>query len=779
MFVVLSGKAIYCGRPDDPAAEQRYHQAIAEWMAAGRQAVADPDALTVKELLARFWLHAEQYYRTETDFRNKELEQFKLAFRPLKELYSDLPAIAFGPRSLKAVQGKMVQMGWSRKYVNKQVNRIRQAFKWSVGDELLPGSVLEGLRAVPGLKRGRTDARELPPVKPAPMKMVVAIKPFVSRQVWAMVQLQFFTAARPGEIIRMQPSAIDCGNGADDDFVLGADEQSGDDTEILRATFTRAAEDGKHIWVYRMDDHKTAHHGFSKKIWIGPRAQQVLAPFLLRAPQRYCFSPVEAMVEWRKLAFENRQTPADQGNSPGTNRKEKPKWTPGQRYTTSTYRLANAIGAVLAPTLTELAGVVGKYLVMAADWLRQNKELVLTIFKVAAGVVAAGLALVGLGYVLIGLAKAVGVLVTVCQVVHTVLAAVVSVIAFMLSPIGLVIAAVVALAGYILYASGAGGKALSWLGERFNELKEDALAAFGGISDALAAGDIGLAAKILWLTLKMEWQKGVNWISSIWNEALLWLKQRATEAFYGTVMILETIWHGLEVAWIETTAFLSGVWTNFCAGIQQAWMWVSKSLEQTWNKLKGVFDSSFNADAANSALEGNYQAARDQMWNQAKQQLGERDAQRARERAEEAQTHNDTMGNLLREGEEAKTRQQKEYEDKLAGNQAELDGARKEWQDAIAAAKDKRKAKEAQGPDATQSPDDILAKAQKQLGGLDDLMDATAKRTVGVRGTFNALEASGLGSGSAVDRIASATEATAQNTASLVKKAGNGLAFTR
>jgi hypothetical protein len=38
--------------------------------------------------------------------------------------------------------------------------------------------------------------------------------------------------------------------------------------------------------------------------------------------------------------------------------------------------------------------------------------------------------------------------------------------------------------------------------------KSDALQAFEGISEALIAGDIGLAAKILWLTLKMEWLKG-------------------------------------------------------------------------------------------------------------------------------------------------------------------------------------------------------------------------------------------------------------------------------
>ena len=112
MFVVLSGKAIYCGKPDDPTAESRYHQAIAEWMAAGRQLPADPDTITVKELIARFWIHAKQYYRHQTDGRTKELEQFRLALRPLRELYDNTPAAAFGPRALKTVRQKMVDQGW-------------------------------------------------------------------------------------------------------------------------------------------------------------------------------------------------------------------------------------------------------------------------------------------------------------------------------------------------------------------------------------------------------------------------------------------------------------------------------------------------------------------------------------------------------------------------------------------------------------------------------------------------------------------------------------------
>jgi len=315
-YVVLSGKAIYCGKPDDPATEQRYHRALAEWMAAGRQLPADPNTITVKELLARFWAHAEQYYRTLTDGRSKELEQFRLALRPMKEFYGNTPATEFGPRALKTVRQKMIEMGWCRSYTNKQVNRIRHVFKWAVSDEVIPSSVLHALQAVEGLKRGRSDAPDLEAVKPVPMAMVDAIQPFVSRQVWAMVQLQLFTAARAGEIARIRPLDIDRG-----------------DEKVLP---------GKGAWICRLDEHKTAWHGHERKIYIGPRAQQALTPFLLRDPNAYCFSPTEAEAERREHLHDVRTTPLSCGNVPGSNRRKAPKRSAGERYTTDAYRRAIA-----------------------------------------------------------------------------------------------------------------------------------------------------------------------------------------------------------------------------------------------------------------------------------------------------------------------------------------------------------------------------------------------------------------------------------------------------
>ena len=62
-FVELNGRRIYLGRFDLLETQQCYHQAIAEWVAGGRQAPIDLEDLTVVELCDRFMVHADSYYR--------------------------------------------------------------------------------------------------------------------------------------------------------------------------------------------------------------------------------------------------------------------------------------------------------------------------------------------------------------------------------------------------------------------------------------------------------------------------------------------------------------------------------------------------------------------------------------------------------------------------------------------------------------------------------------------------------------------------------------------
>ena len=86
--------------------------------------------------------------------------------------------------------------------------------------------------------------------------------------------------------------------------------------------------------------HKTEHHEHDRIIFIGPKAQEVLRAYLLRAADAYCFSPAESKKQWLEARHAARKTPLSYGNAPGTNRKSRPKRQPKVRYTKDGYNRA-------------------------------------------------------------------------------------------------------------------------------------------------------------------------------------------------------------------------------------------------------------------------------------------------------------------------------------------------------------------------------------------------------------------------------------------------------
>jgi integrase len=306
-YVVLNQRALWLGKSGTEEAEQNYNRTIAEWLSSGKQAAADGSNITLAEILSRFWVYAEGYYRGADGKPTTELDSLRYAFRPLLKLYGSTEAAAFGPRCLRAVQRNMVEIGWCRNNVNRSLSRIKMLFKWAVSQELLAGSVYHAIITVPGLRKGRSEAHETEPTKPVPQEHIDVIRPYVSRHMWTIIQLQLLTAARPSEILMMRPCNID--------------------------------RSGK-IWVCSPAAHKTAHHGHDRKIYLGPRSQEILTPFLFRDPQAYCFSPAEAYAERLAKLHANRKTPQKYGNVHGSCKKDDPKWKPGQYYDVAAYRLA-------------------------------------------------------------------------------------------------------------------------------------------------------------------------------------------------------------------------------------------------------------------------------------------------------------------------------------------------------------------------------------------------------------------------------------------------------
>jgi integrase len=309
--VTLNGRDHYLGPHGSAASRKEYDRLVGEWVSNGRTSPQVADDATIVEVLLAYLRFAKKYYGDSGEYEN-----MIYALKPLRAAYGKLPAAEFSPLKLKAIQEKLIDAtekvdGVSKRLlcrneINKRIGRIKRFFAWGVENELVPPHVLHGLRAVRGLARGRSEARESAPVKPVPEAFVDAIESNVSPQIWAMVQLQRFTGCRPGEVVGMRTCDIDTS--------------------------------GK-VWIHAPKEHKNTWRGHERRIYLGPRAQKILKPWLrtdLRAP---LFQPREAEAWHRERRNKARKTPATCGNRIGTNRiaAHKAKRRPGERYDVKAY----------------------------------------------------------------------------------------------------------------------------------------------------------------------------------------------------------------------------------------------------------------------------------------------------------------------------------------------------------------------------------------------------------------------------------------------------------
>ena len=404
-------------------------------------------------------------------------------------------------------------------------------------------------------------------------------------------------------------------------------------------------------------------------------------------------------------------------------------------------------GEALAKSLAKAGAIIKKYAKGIIDLIQKNQQVVVTIAKIVAVVGAAGIALIILGSVLSGIGAAFGAVVSVISAFGTAIGVIGSVLAAILSPLGLLITAVAGLGAYLIYASGLGGKALDWLGEKFGGLKETVGKAVGGISDALAAGDIGLAAKILWLTLKLEWQKGVKAIMpAVWN-------------FKRDVLAVhELLVDGVVNLWIHASTALKSVWIDLAAAFKKNAPadWVAKQFiavqgavgDLTPEQVK-IAQAGVDESAAVRAQTVDAEANRLQQRNS---ELFEAMKEGAR------QTHDARMAQIGNE-----------HRAKLEAIESELASAQQAWQEALDEAARGREGTEAEGgaPSQAQTLEEYL----KQVGNA---LTTISEQAVSVFGTFNPAAIFGIGANTAADRTARATEETAKNTRRIVGELAQG-----
>jgi integrase len=254
--VTLNGSDIYLGKFNSPESHARFQQVIADWLARGRRLPSRADdPLLMKELISGFW--------SDRSATLPEIEQDKLcrALKPVRELFAETRAADFGPVRFKAVRQKMVDSGLCITTIRDRLAAIKRMIAWGVENEMLPGDALHRLDAVAGLRAGRDGVKASKKVLPVSDQDIDAIVPYLSRTVRAMVELQRLTGMRPGEICAITTGQID------------------------------RTEDP---WIYRPTQHKNKHRGKDRAIPLGPRAQELLDPWLKADPDKPLFSPRES-----------------------------------------------------------------------------------------------------------------------------------------------------------------------------------------------------------------------------------------------------------------------------------------------------------------------------------------------------------------------------------------------------------------------------------------------------------------------------------------------------
>jgi integrase len=121
-----------------------------------------------------------------------------------------------------------------------------------VANELVLESVHRRLTTLDPLREGRTNAAESKPVEPVTNEQLEAVQPYLTPAIWALVQVQLLSAARPGEVVGLRAIDIDTS--------------------------------GDVCWTCRVEHHKTSHLNRCRVLVFGPRARAILAERMTGRP---------------------------------------------------------------------------------------------------------------------------------------------------------------------------------------------------------------------------------------------------------------------------------------------------------------------------------------------------------------------------------------------------------------------------------------------------------------------------------------------------------------
>lgn len=261
-------RVYFPGEHNSTESREAYHRALAEWESQNRKtpvaivsATRQTTGPSIAEVLRDYWRHIQIEHVNSVSAQ----DHVRQAVRPLNRLFGTTPAAAFTLRDLETVRAEFIKAGNCRTTINGRVQILISMFKWAAGRGLVPKSVRDDIRDIEPIKRGRYGVREGRKVRPVPREVVETVRPYLARQVAAMIDLQLLTGARPGEVVGLRWCDLDT---------------------------------SEPVWSARLAEHKNAHRGMERVILLSPEAQALIARFRFgKGDHDPLFSPRDAERE--------------------------------------------------------------------------------------------------------------------------------------------------------------------------------------------------------------------------------------------------------------------------------------------------------------------------------------------------------------------------------------------------------------------------------------------------------------------------------------------------
>lgn len=444
---------------------------------------------------------------------------------------------------------------------------------------------------------------------------------------------------------------------------------------------------------------------------------------------------------------------------------------------TSAMGVANAIGEALAPDIRDGIEAIRGVASAIVNWVRNNRDVVVTIAKVAAGLVVAGGAIAAAGVLVSSLGAVFGALASVATGAVT---AIVAAFGLVLSPVGLVVAAIAGVVYAIKRWPEAFGLATQQASALFTTLGEWANSAkqwFGemadtfadtwqGIRDAIASGDLALAGEVAFAGLRVAWAKMVAAFQSGWQNAKVFF----LETWSGMQEVIAggfvDAFAGLQTAWVNVVSFFESTWINLVGVIKSAWwsfaqsiMPIMEAVVRSYGYLSGMAQEDIDAMVARGKNNA-------ETWQQ--------DAQKTREQAAQGieQQRQERVASIESERVGAREALVSMFDAERAQIAQDAAAAIKAAEDEVDAAR--QRLATTTGKAGKQA---ARARAQSAAGVAPPVAPTVSERIASVAGTFSAAGAMLMGGGgSNMERIAARQLKTQQE---LLKEQREAAAFAR